>query len=190
MEITLAESNDDRAEAQALFSRIFVDIEDNAVPRVEHDYLYAPLVPLIRDKGGQVIAAAMTCRTQLAAAAIMAKKAGLPDKFGILPLLDKHSELDLLAVDRDHRGQEYGSSLVTYLEEHLARRGVRTWFGNVTVNLDADRLRGFYRSHGFKIVPDFQPLPPLLGRNWVMPSAAMPQFYFYKRPGTQPALMN
>lgn len=184
MTITLAATNEERAEVQALFSRVFVGIEDNAVPVVEHDYLYAPLIPQIREESGRLIAAAMTCRTQIAASAIMASHARLPDRFGVLPLLDKHSELDLIAVDRSHTGHGYGSSLIAYLDAKLASRGVRAWFGNVTTNLDVDRLRGFYRSHGFTVVPDFQPLPPLLGRNWVMPNAAVPQFYFYRRPGT------
>jgi GNAT superfamily N-acetyltransferase len=180
--ITLATTNDERAQVQALFSAVFNGIEPNAVPVVEHDYLYAPLIAQIRDESGGLIAAAMTCRTQVAAGAIMASRAGLPDRFNVMPVIDAHSELDLLAVDDAHRGQGLGSGLVRFLEDELARRKVRAWFGNVTVNLDAGRLRAFYQSHGFTVLPDFTPLPPLLGRNWGLPGAASPQFYFYKRP--------
>ncbi|NEN76778.1 GNAT family N-acetyltransferase [Nocardioides zeae] len=180
--ITIATTNDERAQVQALFSAVFVDIEPNAVPVVEHDYLYAPLIAQVRNGSGRLIAAAMTCRTQIAAGSVMAQRAGLPDRFNVLPVLDAHSELDLLAVDDDFRGQGLGSSLLRFLEDELAKRKVRTWFGNVTVNLEAARLRTFYQSHGFTVLPDFAPLPPLLGRNWTLPGAAAPQFYFYKRP--------
>ncbi|MFO6453399.1 MULTISPECIES: GNAT family N-acetyltransferase [unclassified Aeromicrobium] len=180
--ITLASTNEQRAEVQELFERVFVGIEDNAVPVIEHDYLYAALVPQIHDETGRLLAAAMSCRTQIAAGAIMASRAGLPDAHGVLPLIDKHSELDLVTVDPTHRNQGLGSKLLRYLEAELASRGVRAWFGNVTANLEVDRLRNFYKSHGFNVLPDFEPLPPLLGRNWTMPNSAKPQFFFYKRP--------
>ena len=124
----------------------------------------------------------MSCRTQVAAGAIMARRAGLPDRYNVLPVVDAHSELDILAVDAAYRGRGLGSTLIRFLEDELARRKVRAWFGNVTVNLDAGRLRAFYQSHGFTVLPDFTPLPPLLGRNWMLPGGASPQFYFYKRP--------
>lgn len=180
--ITLATTNDERADVQALFGAVFDGIEPNAVPVVEHDYLYAPLIAQVRDESKRLVAAAMTCRTQVAAGAIMAHRVGLPDRRNVLPMLDAHSELDLLAVDDAHRGRGIGSRLIAFLENELAHREVRAWFGNVTANLDAGRLRTFYRSHGFNVLPDFEPLPPLLGRNWMMPGASSPQFYFYKRP--------
>lgn len=180
--ITFANTNDERAEVQALFSAVFDGIEPNAVPVVEHDYLYTPLIAQVRDESGRLIAAAMTCRTQVAAGALLASRAGLPDRFNVMPVIDAHSELDLLAVDPAHRSHGLGSSLIRFLEGELERRQVRAWFGNVTVNLDARRLRTFYQLHGFTVLPDFTLLPPLLGRNWVLPGAASPQFYFYKRP--------
>ncbi|MEG9224633.1 GNAT family N-acetyltransferase [Aeromicrobium sp. Sec7.5] len=183
MTIELAETNSERAELQALFSHVFEGISDDAVPRVEHDDLYAPLLPLIRDAEGSLLAAAMSCRTELASAAIMASRIGRGDPFGVIGLLDKHSELDLVAVQPSARGRGYGSRLIQWLDSELEHRGVRAWFGNVTVNLETDRLREFYRRHGFEIVPDFQPLPPLLGKSWMKRDAQMPQFYFYKRPG-------
>ena len=129
--ITLATTNEQRAEVQALFSRIFVHIEENAVPAVEHHSLYSALIPQIHDQDGRLIAAAMACRTQIAASAVLSTRAGLPDPFVLLPLLDKHSELDLLAVDGAHRGRGFGTSLVEYLDAELVGRGVRMWFGNV-----------------------------------------------------------
>jgi len=181
--IDLAKTNTERAELQVLFSQVFDGISENAVPRVEHDYLYNPLLPLIRDAGGTVVAAAMSCRAEVAAAAIMARDTGHRDPFGVLGLLDKHSELDLVAVRPSARGRGHGSSLIQWLDLELKGRGVRAWYGNVTANLETDRLRQFYRRHGFEIVPDFQPLPPLLGRSWMSRATEAPQFYFYKRPG-------
>lgn len=183
MTVELAVTNSERAELQALFSHVFEGISEDAVPRVEHDYLYAPLLPLIRNAEGSLLAAAMSCRTEVAAAAIMAHRGGHGDPLGMLSLLDKHSELDLVAVQPSARGRGYGSRLVQWLDSELEHRGVRAWFGNVTSNLETDRLREFYRRHGFEIVPDFQPLPPLLGRSWMRRDAQVPQFYFYKRPG-------
>jgi hypothetical protein len=70
---------------------------------------------------------------------------------------------------------------VTYLEDQLRERGVRAWFGNVTPDLDVLRLRKFYTRHGFAVLPDGEPLPPLLGKaRWSMPSVEQPAFFFYK----------
>jgi len=75
----------------------------------------------------------------------------------------------------------FGSQLLNYLEDQLRQRGVRVWFGNATPDLDVDRLRMFYERHGFRVLPDGAPLPPLLGKEWVMPGTAQPTFYLWKR---------
>ncbi|SKR67521.1 Uncharacterised protein [Mycobacteroides abscessus subsp. abscessus] len=71
--------------------------------------------------------------------------------------------------------------MLTYLEKRLRAQGVRVWFGNVTSNLEVDRLREFYTSHGFTVLDNGQPLPPLLGRTWISPSTLPPAYYFYKK---------
>lgn len=181
MSIILASSQPERASIQAFFEVTFPDIEPDGVPAVRHDEIYTPLIPYLQDDDGQVIAAAMSCRSQLGAMAATAARAGRQDLFQLGALNDKHSELDLLAVQEDHQGLGLGSSLIRFLEAELVARGVRAWFGNVTVNLDGDRLRRFYTAHGFTVLPDSQPLPPLLGQDWVT-HTEKPQFYFYKRP--------
>ena len=41
--------------------------------------------------------------------------------------------------------------MLNYLEQELQLRGTRIWFGHVTSDLNADRLRTFYTSDGFKV---------------------------------------
>jgi GNAT superfamily N-acetyltransferase len=81
----------------------------------------------------------------------------------------------------DARGLGIGSQMLAYLEQQLRTCGVRVWFGNVTINLDVNRLRAFYTSHGFTVLHQGQPLPPFFGRKWVPPSAMPPAFFSYKK---------
>lgn len=110
------------------------------------------------------------------------KKQGapLPPAADYTAVLNRHSELDLISVLPDARGQGIGSQMLAYLEQQLRVRGVRVWFGNVTVDLDVDRLRAFYTSHGFTVLQPVEPLPPFFGHEWVPPSAPPPAYYFHK----------
>lgn len=74
----------------------------------------------IRDSSDALIAAALTCRARI----------GKADAFGMLAVLDRHSELDLLAVRESARGKGLGSRLVRQLEVHLATNGVRSPAGS------------------------------------------------------------
>ncbi|MFF8407585.1 hypothetical protein ACF06P_38880 [Streptomyces sp. NPDC015684] len=122
-----------RAEAQALFEGSFHDIAPTAVPKVKHDPLYAPLVLCYRDPGtGELAGAALTCRSQVAVSMTMMRR---PE---YAPVMDLHSELDLMAV----------------VEDRLRQRGVRSWFGNATRDLETTKLREFYTRHGFRVLPD------------------------------------
>lgn len=182
--IQLANSDEERREVLDFFLDIFDDIDSNAVPMTTHDDLYRPLVVQYRDNAsGQLVGAALTCRAQVAAgSALMVKRGGqLPTANDFTAVLDRHSELDLMGVAPAARNQGIGAQMLTYLEKRLRARGVRVWFGNVTSNLEVDRLREFYTSHGFTVLDNGQPLPPLLGRTWISPSTLPPAYYFYKK---------
>ncbi|MEB3020385.1 GNAT family N-acetyltransferase [[Mycobacterium] crassicus] len=182
--IQIANSDAERQEVLGLFLDIFDDIAPNAVPMTAHDDLYKPLVIQFRsDTTQQLLGAALSCRAQVAAGSALMAKSGaqLPSENDYAPVLDKHSELDLIGVRPEAREQGIGSQMLAFLETTLASRGVRVWFGNVTDDLEADRLRPFYRRHGFTVLDDGQPLPPLLGRRWVSPATAQPAYFFYKK---------
>ncbi|MFJ8852040.1 GNAT family N-acetyltransferase [Streptomyces sp. NPDC102437] len=174
--ISEATTDAQRAEVQALFDGTFHDIAPNAIPKVEHDYLYAPLVLRYHDpETGRLAGAALTCRAQVAISMTMMRR---PE---YAPVMDRHSELDLMAVAQTFRGRGIGGALVRAMEERLRERGVRIWFGNATRDLETTRLREFYTRHGFTVLPADQPLPDLLGRSWVLPTAEQPAFFFYKQ---------
>jgi hypothetical protein len=71
--------------------------------------------------------------------------------------------------------------MLASLETRLTSQDVRVWFGNVTDNLEPDRLRLFYASRGFTVLDHGQPLPPFLGRTWVSPATVPPAFFFYEK---------
>lgn len=182
--IQVASSDTERQEVLDLFLHIFDDIAPNAVPMTAHDYLYKPLVLQFRDDTTQqLVGAALTCRAQVAAGSILIMKGGaqLPPADDYTAVLDKHSELDLIGVAPEARNQGIASQMLAYLEAQLTSQGVRVWFGNVTDNLEADRLRPFYASRGFTVLDHGQPLPPFLGRTWVSPATVPPAFFFYKK---------
>jgi GNAT superfamily N-acetyltransferase len=182
--IQLATSDSERQEVLDLFLRIFDDIALNAVPMTAHDYLYNPLVLQFRDDATKhLVGAALTCRAQVAAGSVLITASGgqLPPAKDYTLVLDKHSELDLIGVVPEARNRGIGSQMLAWLETRPASQGVRVWFGNVSDNLEADRLRPFYASHGFTVLDHGQPLPPFLGRTWVPPATVPPAFFFYKK---------
>jgi ribosomal protein S18 acetylase RimI-like enzyme len=182
-----ADTDEERGDVQTLFDRVFDDIDPTAVPVGDDDATYAPLVVQYRSPdSGQLLGAALTCRTQLAAGMSMLRpmpssKFPLPDERDYRTVLDKHSELDLMAVEPEFRGQGIGGAMIGHMETILRERGVRVWFGNVTTNLNTEALRKFYTSLGFSVLEDGEPLPGLLGKNW-LPFGVHPNvaFYFYK----------
>jgi GNAT superfamily N-acetyltransferase len=179
--ITEAVTDAERRAVQELFETCFDGIAPTAVPMTKDDSSYAPVVAQYHDNEGKLIGAALTCRAQLAVTTVTAAAMGLPET-GYRSVLDKHSELDLMAVVPEERGKGIGGQLVEHLEARLRERGVRVWFGNATADLEVDRLRDFYKGQGFTVLADGQPLPPLLGKDrWSMPMAEQPAFYFYKR---------
>jgi ribosomal protein S18 acetylase RimI-like enzyme len=145
--------------------------------------MYNPLVLQFRDTTQQLVGAVFTCRAQVAAGSVLFTNSGqqLPPARDYTAVLDKHSELDLIAVAPEARNQGSGSQMLTHLETRLASQGVRVWLGNVTDNLEAQRLRTFYGSHGFTVRDHGHLLPPFLGRTWVSPATVPPAFFFYKK---------
>lgn len=71
--ITEATTDEDRHEVQVLFESVFGDIDRDAVPKVQWDHLYAPLVLRYHDaETGTLAGALLACRAQIAVAALMA----------------------------------------------------------------------------------------------------------------------
>lgn len=122
----------------------------------------------------------------------MEQRRGLrvPPALNYTSVLNKHSELDLISVVPSARNRGVGSAMLKYLGPELQSRGSRVWFGHATRDLDTDRLRAFYASHGFNVTGDGQTLPPLLGLNWVMPDREPAAFSFYKKIQTIPRSAN
>jgi len=175
--ITLATTDADLQAVRQLFAKTFRDIAPDAVPFTREGHQsYGAMVAQAVDSDGRLQGAAMTCRAQIAVTALMLKG----DPLGYAPVIDKHRELDLIAVQPDFRASGVGSRLVSFLEEHLVAAGVELLFGNATRDLDLERLRQFYERQGFTVGALGAPLPLLLGKSWTIPNAAQPGFYFYK----------
>lgn len=180
--ITKATTDSERQEVLEHFLRTFNDIAPDAVPMSRYDDIYAPIVIADRNSSGEILGAALSCRSQVAAAPLAAKLRGVSSmRSDYTPVLSKHSELDLISVIPEQRGQGVGSRLIKYLQRELGSRGVKVWFGHITSDLEVDRLRSFYKSHGFKLTEGGQPLPPLLGRTWVAPGTLPAACSFYKK---------
>lgn len=85
MAISDAMTDAQRAELQALFEGALHDIAPNAIPKVEHDHLYAPLVLGYHDpETGQLPGAALTSRSQAAISTAMMRR---PE---YTPVMDRH----------------------------------------------------------------------------------------------------
>lgn len=146
--ISLAISDSDFEAAQTVLAESIPGIAPDAVPRTEFgQQMYNVTVALAYDDDDQVVGAALTCRAQIAVQSMMLRG----DPFGFKDVLDKHSELDLLAVRPAERGKGVGGALLEFLEAHLIAAGVQVWFGNATSELDVASLRRFYERHGFTV---------------------------------------
>ncbi|WP_040320056.1 hypothetical protein [Aeromicrobium marinum] len=69
MEIQYASTDAERLEVRQFLAEHIPGIAITAVPATAMDTAYAPLVPVIRAGSGQILAAALTCRAQVAAGA-------------------------------------------------------------------------------------------------------------------------
>lgn len=177
-----ASSDAERAEVQRFFSKHFDHIKPNAVPMSEVDHIYAPLIlRVVDDETGELLGASLTCRAYKAVASVMSLQMTGRDPLGLSGLLDKHRELDLMAVRPDARGRGIGAQLIEEMAARLRLQGVRVLFGNATTDLDLDALERFYSRSGFFVVERGKPLPPLLGKDWTMPNVEPPAFYFWRR---------
>jgi GNAT superfamily N-acetyltransferase len=122
----------DRTGVQRFLQGLLPDIAHNAVPMSASDGMYAPVVVRAVRDDGQIVGATLSCRAQVAAMASAMPGRALPGLGDFGSVMDVHSELDLLAVAPEARGQGVGSALMSAVEARLRERGVRWWFGNVT----------------------------------------------------------
>jgi GNAT superfamily N-acetyltransferase len=111
----------------------------------------------------------------------MAQRMAGEDPFGFAHVLDLHRELDLMVVHPNARGNGIGTQLIAEMANRLRAQGVRIWFGNVTPNLEVEALARFYAANGFRVGERGASLPPLLGKEWLMPGVDQPAFYFWRR---------
>lgn len=164
---------------------MFSNIAPDAVPQTAAGQsMYRVRVAQFLTDGGDLVGAALTCRSQVAVMSTM-----MPGLLGdYSTVMDAHSELDLIAVRPDARSSGVGSALIAFLEKELTRDGVQVWFGNATRDLDASRLRDFYTLHNFIVGPDGADLPTLIEHTWTAPGqlAEQPAFYFYKQLADSP----
>ncbi|MFG2056188.1 GNAT family N-acetyltransferase [Micromonospora sp. NPDC048930] len=186
--ITEATTADERRQVQRLFEEIIGDIDAGAVPAITNAYFPAVVAQYHDPDTGVLVGAALATRSQLAGRAAEFAALGIPlvpeMRRAMAPgVLDRHRELDLLAVRAEFRGRGIGSQLLAHIEGRLRADGVRVLFGNVVHGLDAEALRRFYRRHGYRVLDDGRDLPPLLGVAWMPPTSEWPEaprFYFYK----------
>lgn len=177
--ITLAHSQADREDVLRLFLGVIPGIAPNAVPMPDSDHLFRPLIAQARDSAGTLIGAGLSCTPLQVAGVSMLPESMRPR--GIEKIAHQTSELDLLVVHPDHRDQGLGHQIIQFLEPLLAAQGVRSWFGNVSRDLDVDRLRRFYEGMGFNVLAPGQELPPFGGHDWSTgPGTEDPAFYFWK----------
>lgn len=182
MNITTASSAEERQELRDFLAENLHDIAEDAVPRPEWDRNYETVALTVRQEG-ELVAGLLSCYTQVASAAFMARE-GMSDHMDkVRRLAPQHAELDLVAVATEARSSGLGSALITEAESILTERGTKFWFGCVTDDLEVNRLRDYYQRLGFTVLPDGARLPPFKGIEWVPPHSSDAAFWFYKRLG-------
>ncbi|ASO21665.1 GNAT superfamily N-acetyltransferase [Actinoalloteichus hoggarensis] len=182
--ISEAATDDSRRDVLDLLTAVAPGTAPDTVPMTELDELYAPVVLRYHDpETGRLLGAALSCRAQIAVGGALQLMAGkrLPRELDFGPVLDRHSQLQRLAVLPEARGQGIGGLLLTDLSRRLRDRGVRVWFGRVAVDQQTEPLRGFLARHGFTVLEDGAPLPMLLGRHWRTAESESTAFHFYRR---------
>lgn len=176
MTISLAASDDELQAVRTLFEATFSDIAPDAVPyTAEGHSTYDVMVVQALDADGVLQGAAMTNRALIAVQSMM-----MGDPLGYASVINKHRELDLLAVRPDSRGSGIGTQLLEFAEDRLSAAGIDVLFGNATSDLDIGELRHFYERLGYTVHPSGVPLPELLGKPWTHPMAPPAAFYFHK----------
>jgi len=67
-----------------------------------------------------------------------------------------HSKITLTAVDRNYRGQNIGSKIMTEVISWLKSKGIKTCYS--MVRIDNPKALHFYQNHGFSIIRLFKRL--------------------------------
>lgn len=169
--ITSADTERDRRSVHAFIEQ-YIEIEPTAIPALNVDRLYDPVVLCARTVSAEIVGALLACRPLAAVAASMLPGAVASSKV---------MELDLLAVAPQHRRAGLGSALVAECETRLRAKGTRIVWGGVTDTTSSDDVAAFYLEAGFTVLSPGEPLPPFQGRTWVMPMAKPPVFWFWKK---------
>lgn len=159
LEITSADSDADHRSLRDLLARHIDDIAVSAIPELQDDRYYNPLVLQIKNEAGDTVGGALTCRPMRAVASYTASLAGLPS-LGYESVLDKVSCLDLMAIDTPYRRKGLGRRLLQRMEVQLHQRGTRIWFGNVTNERTHQHVAAFYSEYGFTVLQQGETLPP------------------------------
>jgi len=170
--ITPAATEPDRRATHRFIER-YIPLEPTAIPALNVDGLYDPVILTARATTGGMVGALLACRPRVAVAMSMLGPAADPGS--------KVMELDLLAVDASRRRSGIGSSLLRACGAALEEKGARILFGGVTDASTSPQVASFYRDAGYAVLADGQHLPPFLGRTWVMPFTEGPVFWFWKR---------
>ena len=178
MEISLAETDESRQDAQAFFEQAFPGDSRIAVPSTIMDLMYRTLLVQVRDDEGRLVAAAMSVEPHLTSGLGVLPPEARPAE--LVKVAGKVSELDRIAVLPEHRGQGLGRRMLEFLEPHLAERGVQTWFGSANEREHVVELRRFFEGSGFTVLTDGKKLPPFHGLTWYPESLKNPPLWFWK----------
>ncbi|MCU1403777.1 MAG: acetyltransferase family protein [Glaciihabitans sp.] len=176
--VSTADDDASRRRVQELFSRTIDGASPTAVPKVADNNLYAPLVLQVHSAAGKLVAAGLSLRAPMAIWYFAELKAG-EEQAELEEELDRVSNLDLMAVEPEFRGQGLGALLIAEMAKHLSHSGTRVWFGGISKSDNSASLVTFYEKHGFKVLEPGAPLPNFLGRRWTVPHTSEPRFWFY-----------
>ncbi len=176
MNITVAKSEKELQAVRLLFASTFRDIAPDAVPFTPEGHTsYDVMVAQAISDDGQLLGAAMTNRAAIAVQSLM-----MGDLMGYGSVVDKHRELDLMAVRPDARSSGIGAKLLAFLEDQLRTADIQVLTGNATADLELAKLRAFYERQGFTVQPQGAPPATILGKTWTHPLAPPAALYFYK----------
>lgn len=178
MQISLAETDESRQEAQAFFEEAFPGDSRIAVPSMVMDLMYRTVLVTARDEDGRLVGAAMSVEPHLTSGLGVLPPESRPAE--LIRVAGKVSELDRIAVLPEFRGQGIGAQMIAFLEPLLAERGVQTWFGSGNEREDVVPLRRFFEGAEFTVLTDGKKLPPFHGLTWYPATLKNPPLWFWK----------
>lgn len=178
MKFSLAETSEERQAAQRLFEATGHEPSRIAVPDPEFDHVFRTVLVQVHDDAGTLVAAAMTGEPYLTANLGMMPAQMRPAT--LVKVAAKASEIDLVSVLPEHRGQGIGTAMIQFLEPILRERGVRTWFGHALGDVDHVAVGRFWAHNGFTVPAPGEALPPFHGHTWEQTLTAGAPVAFWK----------